>query len=244
MCHHRKYKEETTREARHTRLRFCTNWRKVKIGIGADENIGRVADEGGGAADIGGEDLREQEGQGVDLQGPGELDAYRDHQEHGSDVVQKGGKHRGDHLQEDGQDKDIALGPAIGFVRQELEYARLLHHPHKDHHPQEQEDDVQVNGPHGIFERDDEKGLVIGSPGVGDEQDEGRPQKRDQSAMHPFKRDDQVDQEQSNGGDPEGPLEVPLGGLMVAKREEAGAARHGQTHRGRGVGVQGGLQGL
>ena len=70
-----------------------------EAGKGADEDVGRVADDGGGAADVAGKGLGDQKGQGVHLQGDGDLDGHRDHQEHGGDVVQEGRDHRGEKLQ-------------------------------------------------------------------------------------------------------------------------------------------------
>ena len=165
------------------------------MGVAADQDIGRIADEGGGAADVGGENLRDQEGERVDLQGHGELYAHRDDQQHGGDIVEKSRNHRGDDLQKHRQDKDIAPGPAVGFIGHELEYPRFLQGPHKDHHPQEQEDDVQVDGPHGVFEGNDKKRLVEGSPGIGNKQEEGRAQKSHQGPVHQFKGNNHVNQQ-------------------------------------------------
>ncbi len=155
-------------------------------GIGADEDVGRVADQGGGAADVRGKGLGDQQGQGVDLQGHRDLDGHRQHQQHGGDVVQKGGNDRGHYLEGEGQDKDIAFGHGIGLIGQELEHAGLFHHPHEEHHAHEQEDDVEVDGPHGVVKGDDVKGLVPVPQGIGDEDDEGRAQKGDQGAVHPL----------------------------------------------------------
>ena len=157
MCHHRKKRLETTRHDGADQGKVGDKLAEGEAGIGADEDVGRVADQGGGAADVRGKGLGNQEGQGVDLQGDRDLDGHRDHQEHGGDVVQKGGNDRGEDLEDEGQDKDIALGPGIGLVGQELEHAGLFHHPHEDHHPQEQEDDVQVDGPHGVVKGEDDK---------------------------------------------------------------------------------------
>ena len=120
----------------------------------------------------------------MNLQGDRDLDGHRDHQEHGGDVVQEGRNHRGDDLEDEGQHKDIALGQGIGLVGQELKHPGLFHHPHEDHHAHEQEDDVQVDGPHGVVKGEDVKGFVEGPQGVGDEQDEGRAQKGHQGAVH------------------------------------------------------------
>ena len=103
--------------------------------------------------DVGGEDLGDQQGQGVDLQGHRNFDGHRDHQQHGGDIVQKGRDHCRDHLEDEGQDKDVAPGQGIGLIGQPLEEAGLFQDPDNDHHAHEQEDDVQVDGPHGVVER-------------------------------------------------------------------------------------------
>ena len=99
--------------------------------------------------------------------------------------------------------KTLPRARAYALIGQELKHAGLFQHPHKDHHAQEQEDDVQVDGPHGVVKGDDVEGLVPVPQGIGDEHDEGRAQKGDQGAVHPLERDDHVNQQQDEGGDPE-----------------------------------------
>ena len=209
-----------------------------QVGVGADEDVGRVADEGGGAADVGGEGLRHHEGQGIDLEGHGDLDGHRDHQQHGGDVVQKGRDHCRDDHQNTGQDKDISPGQGISLVGQPLEHAGLLHDPHDDHHGQEQEDDVHVDGRHGVFEGDNEIAFIKSPEGIGNKQNQGRAQQRRQGAVHPFEGDDEVDQQQDNGGNPEGRGDLALDMEILLDLEElvAGSirSRHDYRHdRGR-----------
>ena len=111
-------------------------------------------------------------------------------------------------------------------------------HPHEDHHTQQQEDDVQVDGAHGVFKGEDEKGLVKGAEGIGDEQDEGRAQQGRQGAVHPFERDDDVNQQQDQGGEPEGRGDGPfqfkvLGGLEEFVAGGISARLHNLDGRGR-----------
>ena len=129
---------------------------KGELGKRADEDVGRIADQGGGAPDIGGEDLGNQKGDGVDFQGDGDLDGHRNHEQHGGDVVQEGGGDGGHHHEDARQDEDIPPGQGIGFVGQPLEQAGLFQDPDDDHHAHEEKDDVQVDGPHGVFEGENE----------------------------------------------------------------------------------------
>ena len=181
-----------------------------EAGKGTDEDVGRVADDGGGAADVAGKGLGDQKGQGVHLQGDGDLDGHRDHQQHGGDVVQEGRDHRSEELQHKGQDKDVAPGPGIGLVGQELEHAGLFQDPHEDHHAQEQEDDVQVHGAHGVCKGENKIGFVKGAEGIGDEEDEGGAQQGRQGAVHPLETDDDVDPQEDEGGEPEGGGDWPV----------------------------------
>ena len=121
-----------------------------QAGVGADEDVGRIANEGGSAPHVTGKGLGDKEVQGVHLEGYGDLDGHRDHQEHGGDVVQKSRDHRGDELEDKGQDEDVPPGPGVSLVGQKLEHPRLLQHPDEDHHPQQQENDVQINSPDGV----------------------------------------------------------------------------------------------
>ena len=66
----------------------------------ADQDVGRIADQGGGAADVGGEDLGEQEGIGRNLELAGDGQRHRHDQQHGGDVVEQRRQQRGDHLQQ------------------------------------------------------------------------------------------------------------------------------------------------
>ena len=64
---------------------------KAQAGGAADHDVGGVADEGGGAADVRGHDLGHEEGDGVDLQHVRDGQRHGADQQHGGHVVQKGG---------------------------------------------------------------------------------------------------------------------------------------------------------
>jgi hypothetical protein len=219
-----------------------------QAGVGADEDVGRVADEGGGAPHVAGKYLGNEEIQGVHLQGDRDLDGHRDDQQHGGDVVQKGRDHRGEKLQHKGQHKDVAPGPGVGLVGQELEHARFLQNPHEDHHAHEQEDDVHVDGPDGVLIRKDEVALVENPGGVADKEQQNGAQQGRQGPVHPFQGNDDIDPEEDQGGDPEGRGDGPLHGEVAGGLEQAVAGRVGsRVHHleGRGrYGLPGGLVGL
>ena len=67
----------------------------------ADQDVGRIADQGGGAADIGGEDFREQIRVGRDLQRAADGERHRHDQQHRGDVVEEGREHGGGDLQDE-----------------------------------------------------------------------------------------------------------------------------------------------
>jgi len=90
----------------------------------ADHDVGRIADQGGGAADVGGENLADQEriGRNFELLGDGEGD--RNDQQDRRHVVEKRGKHRRRDLQQQqdaGRMRACRLGRPDGDV---LEHAR------------------------------------------------------------------------------------------------------------------------
>ena len=187
--------------------------------------LGGIADQGGGAAHIGGEDLGNQQGQGVDLQSHGNFYGHRDHEQHGGDVVQEGRAHRRDHLEDEGQDEDVAPGQGIRLVSQPLEEAGLFQDPDNDHHSHEQENDVQVNGPHGVFKREDEVIFVKGAGGVSDEQNKGGAQKGRQGPMHQLGGDEDVHHQEHEAGDPKGRGDLAFQGEVGLDLEEPVAGR-------------------
>src|SRR5690606_14446903 len=122
---------------------------EAQPGPAAADDVGRIADEGGGAADAGGEHLGDQIRLGRDAQPVAHHDGDRGDEHDGGDVVQE---RRGD--RRDGhQHQHQPEGPATGaFGRpdgQVVEHAGLLDDPDDDHHAEQQEDDVPVDA--GVF---------------------------------------------------------------------------------------------
>jgi hypothetical protein len=74
-----------------------------QINLAADQDVRRVADQGRRAADVRGDDLREQERVRIDLQRLGDHQRHRHRQQHRRDVVEKGGDDGGHH-REHGED--------------------------------------------------------------------------------------------------------------------------------------------
>ena len=79
--------------------------------------------------------------------------------------------------------------------------------------------------------------LIKSPQGIGNKQDQGRAQQGRQGAVHPFEGDDEVDQQQDNGGNPEGRGDLALDMEILLDLEEliAGSIRPRHHHRhGRG----------
>ena len=155
----------------------------------ADQDVGRVADQRGGAADIGGEDFREQIRVGRHFQRLADRQRDRNDQQHRGDVVEEGRQHRGGDL----QDEQDAGGMRLGRLRRPdgeiLEHAGAARDRHQDHHAGQQADGVPVDAldrlvliehadqDHhaGADQRDDRAvDLLRHDGGVGDGQDAGR----------------------------------------------------------------------
>ena len=83
---------------------------EVEADLRTDQDVGWIADQGRGAADVGGEDFREQIGIGrhVELAGDGERD--RHDQQHGGDVVEQRRDNRGGDLQQQQNPRGMRLG--------------------------------------------------------------------------------------------------------------------------------------
>ena len=157
----------------------------------ADDDVGRVADQRGGAADVGGHDLGEQVRVGRHLQRLRHRDGDRHHQEHGGDVVEQRRQHRGRELQQQQDAAGMRLGRARGPHRHELEHAGAARDRHQDHHAGEQAERVPVDALDGLF-------LVQHAD---DDHDAGAGQ-RDDGAVDLLRHDDGVGDGQDAGGDP------------------------------------------
>jgi hypothetical protein len=134
--------------------------------------LGGVTDQGGRAADVGGQGQGDQERRGGQVQALADQDGDRGDQQHGGDVVEQGRGDRGQHDQ-GGQDP---VGAALGFLGrpdgQVFEQAGLFHDPDDDHHAQQQEDDLpvdaEVGGVEGVLGRDQPQGQHEAGPSEGD----------------------------------------------------------------------------
>src|SRR5690606_17490811 len=118
---------------------------EAQPGPAADDDVERVADEGGGAADVGGEHLRDQVGLGRDPQPVAHHQAdRRDEHDGGQAVEERGGDRRDGHQHQHQPVRPAAaaLGRPDGQV---VERAGLHADPDDDHHAEEQEDDVPVD---------------------------------------------------------------------------------------------------
>ncbi len=122
-----------------------------QAGGGTDHDVGRVADQGRRAADVGGEDHREQIGIRLDLEFLGDQQGDRHDQQHGGDVVQERRGHRRDqrdhHQNAPGVGVDLLGRPD----RQKLEDAGLAGDGDDQHHADQQADGVEVDAANGGF---------------------------------------------------------------------------------------------
>jgi hypothetical protein len=162
---------------------------EVEPGERADHDIGRIADQGCSAADIGREYFREQERIRRDVELLGDGERYWHDQEHRRHVVEQRGHDGGGELQ---QQQD-AGGTGLGLLRrpygQIFEHAGAARDRHQDHHAGKQPDGVPIDAferlvlvqradddHHRRAEQRDDRPveLVPDDDGVGDAQDDGR----------------------------------------------------------------------
>ena len=111
----------------------------------ADHDVRRVADERRRAADVRGDDLREEVGHGVQLQNAGDAKRYRHHEEHSCHIIEKGGKHRRNKTEIDEDAARLCLG---GFCRLDghiIKKPRLLRHTDEHHHTDEEPQRFKVH---------------------------------------------------------------------------------------------------
>jgi len=123
---------------------------KIQEGViqgGADDDIGRVAAHGRGAAQVGTEDLGEDDGDGVKAQQMGQLHRHRRQEEDDGDAVDEHGQHGGqDHEGDENGHGPIAyrLGQTHAHPAEEARPGHPLHH---DHHAGEEENGGPVDPP-------------------------------------------------------------------------------------------------
>ena len=137
---------------------------EVETGERADQDVGRVADQRGGAADIGGEDLREQERIGRHVELAGDCERHRHDQQHRGHIVEERREHGGGELQQQQNAGGIGLGLLRRPDRERLEHAGAARDRHQDHHAGEEPDGVPVDALQrlGLVERadDDHRGCA------------------------------------------------------------------------------------
>ena len=174
---------------RMTGVRFVDEVVEGEADLRADQDVGRIADQGGGAADIGGEDLGEQVRIGRHFQRVADRERHRNDQQHRGDVVEQGRQYRGGDLQEEQDAGRMRLGELRRPHRQILEHAGAARDRHQDHHAGKQADGIEVDAVDRLFlvehadqdhhagadQRDDRAvDLLRHDGGVGDGQDGGR----------------------------------------------------------------------
>ena len=76
-----------------------------------DQDVGRIADQGRGAADVRGEDLCEEEGIGRDFEFATDGERYRRDQQNGRHIVQQSREDGGDYAEHDQNARRIGLHP-------------------------------------------------------------------------------------------------------------------------------------
>ena len=128
---------------------------EVEPGGRADEDVGRVADQGRGAADVRGEDLADQVREGRDLEGPRDRERHRREQHHRRHVVEDGRQDGGQEREDDQQPEGLTSREVDRVAGHVLEEAGLAEPTGQDHHPGQQEDDVEVDRREGFFLVDD-----------------------------------------------------------------------------------------
>ena len=111
----------------------------------ADHDVGGVADEGGGAADVGGHDLGDEEGDRAGLQHVGDGQGHGADEEHRGDVVQKPGEHRCDDTQQEHQGPGPALGDLGCLDGNVFKDAGVLDDRYEKHHTDENADGIDVH---------------------------------------------------------------------------------------------------
>ena len=116
----------------------------------SDQDVRRVADQGGGPAYVRGEDLREDERQRVQVEGFADGQGDGADQEHRGDVVEEGRDDRRQKRKRDQEPPRVALAFPDGDEGGILDQARLLDDPDEDHHPDQQADRVEVDEAEGV----------------------------------------------------------------------------------------------
>jgi hypothetical protein len=128
---------------------------EVEAGGAADEDVRGVSDEGRGTADVRGEDLAHQERKGVHPQPCRQEQRDGPDQHDGRDVVEERGGDRRDEAEDHEDAIRIAARDSSGAHGQPPEDAGLPDDAGQDHHPGQEEDDVEVDLGEGLILADD-----------------------------------------------------------------------------------------
>ena len=147
--------------------------------VGADQHVGRIADQGGGAADIGRHHHGQEEGRAVDPEPPRHLRRHRIGEDHGRDVVEDGRQHAGEPDDQPRGAARIAARALEQPVDRPGEDVGGLEHADQRHHGEQQQDDVEVDRLLGGLERDQ-----LERREVRDQPDQRHGADRDQHAVH------------------------------------------------------------
>jgi len=110
-----------------------------------DDDVGRVANRRGGAADIGEHDLGDQQRLGSDLEHSAQSHRDRCDEENGGDVVEEGRHAAGEGAQNDGEVPHVAARELVGLDGRVLEEARVGEDADHDHHAEQQADRLKVD---------------------------------------------------------------------------------------------------
>jgi hypothetical protein len=116
-----------------------------EVGGPGDEDVRRVADERRGAADVGREDLDEDERDRVDVERVCEQERDRHHEQHRGEVVEEGGEHGRRPGEAQGDRERPAAGELSRSDRQVRVDPGRLREPDDDHHPGQQAERVPVD---------------------------------------------------------------------------------------------------
>jgi hypothetical protein len=130
--------------------------------VGPDQHVGRIADQGRRAADVGGHHHGQEEGGAVDAKAPRNLGRHRVGEDHRRDVVEHRRQHAGEPDDEDRAAARIAARTLEQPVGQPGKDVGGLEHADQRHHGEQQQDDVEVDRPLRRLERDEAIGREIG----------------------------------------------------------------------------------
>lgn len=121
--------------------------------VGGDDDIGRVADGGGGAADVWVDDHGHEHGHGIQLHHLAQPDADGRHEQWDGDVVQECGQQRREQTQRVDERPNAAAGHLVRQHRHVVEDSRLGQDGHDHHHREQQQQRLHVDPRHQLGHR-------------------------------------------------------------------------------------------